>query len=315
MKPLSTTIKVLTCTIFIMALSSLAQAQATRTWVSGVGDDVNPCSRTAPCKTYAGAISKTAEGGEISVLDPGGYGTLTITKAITVDGGTGSGWGSTLAAATSGFTVNVTTGVHAADAIVILRNLSINGANQTPSPGISGIRYLKAKALHIENCTIFGFNTRGIDVNISGSNGFLGVENTTIENTTTGIRTAITGGNLNGSINNVVLKEQATGLDVVNGTFTISNSVITNNSTAGITVGAAGVANVDSNIVSNNGVGISASAVGAVVRINNNSVYKNTTGLSNSGTMQTYRNNKVVGNGTNLTGALTDISPIGNGIQ
>ena len=67
--------------------SSMAQAQATRTWVSGVGDDVNPCSRTAPCKTFAGAISKTAAGGEISVLDPGGFGAVTITKSITIDGG------------------------------------------------------------------------------------------------------------------------------------------------------------------------------------------------------------------------------------
>src|SRR5580693_9720 len=66
-----------------------ASAQAPRTWVSGVGDDANPCSRTAPCKTFAGAISKTVAGGEISVLDPGGYGALTITKAITIDGGGG----------------------------------------------------------------------------------------------------------------------------------------------------------------------------------------------------------------------------------
>src|SRR3954453_7767352 len=62
-----------------------AYAQATRTWVSGVGDDANPCSRTAPCKTFAGAISKTAINGEINCLDPGGFGALTITKSITVD--------------------------------------------------------------------------------------------------------------------------------------------------------------------------------------------------------------------------------------
>src|SRR4029077_20618861 len=65
---------------------SLAHAQATRTWVSGVGDDANPCSRTAPCKTFAGAISKTADGGFINVLDSGGFGTVTITKGITIDG-------------------------------------------------------------------------------------------------------------------------------------------------------------------------------------------------------------------------------------
>jgi hypothetical protein len=64
----------------------MAQAQATRTWVSGVGDDANPCSRTAPCKTFAGAISKTAPCGEISVLDPGGFGAVTITKSITING-------------------------------------------------------------------------------------------------------------------------------------------------------------------------------------------------------------------------------------
>ena len=64
-----------------------AHAQASRTWVSGVGDDANPCSRTAPCKTWTGAISKTVIGGEIDALDSGGYGAVTITKSITLDGG------------------------------------------------------------------------------------------------------------------------------------------------------------------------------------------------------------------------------------
>src|SRR5207253_8119005 len=83
------TLNVLAIAIFTFAFASMAQAQATRTWVSGVGDDANPCSRTAPCKTFAGAISKTAKDGEISVLDPGGFGAVTITKAITIDGGGG----------------------------------------------------------------------------------------------------------------------------------------------------------------------------------------------------------------------------------
>src|SRR5213080_1261098 len=103
------TIKVLTIAIFMFASASLLQAQATRTWVSGVGDDLNPCSRTAPCKTFAGAIAKTAEGGEIDALDPGGYGAVTITKSITIDGGTGSGWASILASGINGVIVNVTT--------------------------------------------------------------------------------------------------------------------------------------------------------------------------------------------------------------
>src|SRR3984885_12684801 len=98
--------------------SAPAHAQATRTWVSGVGDDVNPCSRTAPCKTFAGAISKTAAGGEINCIDPGGFGVVTITKAITLDcSGT---FGSILATGTNGIIVNAT-----ANDVVILRGLSI----------------------------------------------------------------------------------------------------------------------------------------------------------------------------------------------
>src|SRR2546430_572797 len=84
-------------------LAGTAQAQ-TRTWVSGVGDDLNPCSRTAPCKTFAGAISKTAAGGEIDCLDPGGFGAVTITKSITIDCGTVTG--GILAAGTNGVNVN-----------------------------------------------------------------------------------------------------------------------------------------------------------------------------------------------------------------
>src|ERR1700745_2070317 len=95
--------------IFLIGLSPFltlapAQAQATRTWVSGVGDDANPCSRTAPCKTFAGAISKTADSGEIDCLDPGGFGAVTITKSVTIDcGGT---FGSVLVSGTSGIVIN-----------------------------------------------------------------------------------------------------------------------------------------------------------------------------------------------------------------
>src|ERR1700682_6335672 len=97
-------IKLLVIATFMFAFASLAQAQATRTWVSGVGDDANPCSRTAPCKTWAGAISKTADCGEIDALDPGGFGAVTITKSITLDG-TGT-LASILNAGTTGIVVN-----------------------------------------------------------------------------------------------------------------------------------------------------------------------------------------------------------------
>src|SRR6204780_522510 len=103
--------------LFVAGLAiAPAHAQATRTWISGVGDDANPCSRTAPCKTFAGAISKTTTGGEIDALDPGGFGALTITKSITLDGGGGQ-VASILVSGTPGITVN------AAGGVIILRNL------------------------------------------------------------------------------------------------------------------------------------------------------------------------------------------------
>src|SRR5207248_10325314 len=141
-----------------MLYATPAQAQAVRTWVSGVGDDANPCSRTAPCKTFAGAISKTAEGGEIDPLDPGGYGNVTITKAMTIDGGTGSGWASILATGTSNaINVNMTTGTHVNDAVVILRNLTINGTLQAPTAGgvlTNGVNVTKVFKLIVESCVL-----------------------------------------------------------------------------------------------------------------------------------------------------------------
>jgi hypothetical protein len=158
--------------LLIALISSAAQAQATRTWVSGVGDDVNPCSRTAPCKTFAGAISKTASGGEIDALDPGGFGTVTITKAITIDG-TGT-MASILASGTTGVTIKI----DAKDpAPVRLRGLSINGAGS----GINGINVLSAGLISVEDCVINGFTANGIKV----AAGIVFVKNTTISNNVT----------------------------------------------------------------------------------------------------------------------------------
>ena len=150
-----------TALVFVgcMFLGSSAFAQATRTWVSGVGDDANPCSRTAPCKTFAGAISKTALGGEISVLDPGGYGAVTITKPITISGvGTQA---SILASGTQGVIVNITTPPTAPQTdTVTLRNLQINGAGVTL--GTNGVHVFGNTTVLIDHSNIFGFGTNGI---------------------------------------------------------------------------------------------------------------------------------------------------------
>src|SRR6476660_2468917 len=176
-----------TMKIFAVVLlwAGLAGAQASRTWVSGVGDDANPCSRTAPCKTFAGAISKTAAGGEIDALDPAGYGAVTITKAITIDGGGGQ-VASILVSGTNGIVVQA----GPAD-VVTLRNLRINGIEGTGAGGLNGIRYLAGAALHIENCNIFGFTGDGINV-ATGTSGALFVTDTFLTNNGNGIQIAPT---------------------------------------------------------------------------------------------------------------------------
>src|SRR5918998_1157588 len=150
MSKLRLTLNIFGALVFTLLVSSAAQAQATRTWVSGVGDDVNPCSRTAPCKTYAGAISKTAVHGEISTLDPGGFGAVTITKSITIEGTAGQGYGSILHSATTGVSIAFSsfTAVGETQKSVRLRNLNINGSggSNAASSGLRGIRILGSAA-------------------------------------------------------------------------------------------------------------------------------------------------------------------------
>lgn len=149
--------------------ASLAHAQATRTWVSGVGDDANPCSRTAPCKTFAGAISKTATGGEINCLDPGGFGTVTITKAMTID--CLHTVGGVLAAAANGVIVNAPAGDR-----IVLRGLDINGTGS----GVDGIRFINGASLHVEDSVISGMQN-GINI---GAGNEIYIKNTYIRNNT-----------------------------------------------------------------------------------------------------------------------------------
>jgi hypothetical protein len=305
--------------IFCLVAFSAAQAQATRTWVSGVGDDLNPCSRTAPCKTWAGAFSKTFINGEIDALDPGGYGTLTISKSITLDGGTGSGWGSTLASGTVGFTVNIA--VNANDPLrqAILKHLSINGAGSSGTigtrTGTNGINYIQGNQLIVEDCQIFNFNTTGIRVSLT-NNGALDVTRTTIDSCQVGISHTTTAGTVNSSISNSVIQNcVGNGLQVDAGTVNISNSLVANNGGAGIVAqGAIGsVINADNNeVVNNTGAGISAGNASGTVRINGNAIHRNGTGLNNAGTMQTCANNKNYGNTTEISGATTPVPAPGS---
>jgi hypothetical protein len=294
------TIKALLVTSFILALATAAQAQATRTWVSGVGDDLNPCSRTAPCKTFAGAISKTAKDGEISVLDPGGYGAVTITKSIYINGTHGAGYGSIIASLVNGIIINITD-VNDVRKAVRLRALDINGV----STGINGISLLAATNVFVEDCVIDGFtgngSTSGIGIRmaLSGS-GSLFVSDTMIHKTVTGIRATSSAGFAVANIRNSNIENYTTGIEAAGGGFvTVAVRRFASNSTTGVSTSASGAQmNIRDNVLSNNGTAINAAA-GSSVRALSNLLLNNTTGFGGTtAVIQTDGQNRNAGNGT-----------------
>ena len=291
-------------TIFTLTVTMFAQAQ-TRTWVSGVGDDLNPCSRTAPCKTYAGAITKTAKDGEISTLDPGGYGAVTITKSITINGGNGGqGYGSILAAATNGVIINIT---DAADVrkSVRLDWLNINGV----STGLDGIRMVAGNTLHVSNSLIDGMTGDGIDLDFGAAHGTgttLIVENTRIRNCGgNGIRTDAfaAADKINAVISNVYVTKCNIGINFVNGTLgTISESVVARSTSHGVQVGeptSGSNMNVESSLISNNG-GTGVNVLNSSrARIASVKILQNNVSLAPANLVDSGGNNSIAGNTTN----------------
>jgi hypothetical protein len=281
--------------------STTANAQATRTWVSGVGDDANPCSRTAPCKTFAGAISKTAAGGEIDCLDPGGFGAVTITKSITIDCGTFPG--GILSSLTNGVIVNA--GVNDR---VVLRNLVINGAGN----GLNGIRFLAGRELVCDRCVIQQVTTVGIDVSKTAF-GVLYVKNSVFIGMPTAIRMSTTSSFVLAMIDNSHFFGMTTNGVQTNSSgavANVSNSVFENIGGAALLASTSGaIINADRNILANNTTGVNASISGATIRLSDNYLNDNTTGINvvAGATFLSANNNKIVGGtaGSNPTGSYT----------
>jgi hypothetical protein len=274
----------------LFAISAPAHAQATRTWVSGVGSDADPCSRTAPCKTFAGAISKTAINGIINCIDSGAYGTVTIIHSITID--CHDVFASSLASIDGnvGSTINIAAG-DPKDPLrtVRLRNIDISGIGA----GMTGISIISATAVILEDMEITGFVKQGInDVRAEAMGSTLSIKNSVIANNAgPGIAA---GAQMNTLVlDNVQSNKNAYGLALAKtNTATIARSVFSHNATAGIEVDPAGGLMLDSSIVSYNQTGISASG-GAVAFANSDIVYNQT---AISGVTNTFGNNRIFGN-------------------
>lgn len=250
--------RILGISLFLISASVVSHAQATRTWVSGVGDDANPCSRTAPCKTFAGTISKTATNGEINCLDPGGMGAVTITKSITID--CEDTQGSILSSGVTGIIINITNPADTRKSVII-RGITIDGA----ATGINGIRIIEANKVVVEDTIIDGFTQNGIS----------------IENVITiGTQVVVS----KSSIRNVVgagVNALSTGTSQV----MVSDCLIAGNGT-GLSAGAETIIRISGNVITNNTTGLLRTPRGAqIISFVNNSIDGNVTNGTPSSTI------------------------------
>ncbi|MGH6838481.1 MAG: right-handed parallel beta-helix repeat-containing protein [Methylocella sp.] len=289
-----------------------AQAGPNRTFVSGRGTDSGTCTRTAPCRTFAFALTQTAAGGEIDVLDTAGYGSVTINKAISiVNDGVGT------AGITTGSGNGVTINAGASDS-VHLRGLTIVG------PGISGtngIAFNTGGNLEIENCVIRNFQG-GIVILASTSSSF-SVSNTIASNNGGGIGIEPNGSAVvTGVLSNVIADDNDSGISV-EGKFTtgaslnvvIADSETSNNAMGtGVEVGSVSGAALASvlirNIVArNNAIGLGADA-NSTLRVGHSVITGNGTAAetTGSGVIFTYGDNNSNGNTVDNFGTLTKIA-------
>jgi hypothetical protein len=269
-----------------------AQAQPSRTWVSATGDDINPCARTSPCKTFAGALSKTAAGGEINCIDAGDFGGLNITKSMTIscEGGTAG------VVATGGFgaiTINA-----AATDLVTLRGLDIDGQGT----GGGGIVVGTAAAVHIEKCSMRNFrfhnDSYGIGTSFSTATVFLYVADTVISDNSVGLRLSSGGGYKVVSLKNVVITG-STGdglrLESSNVYANVNDSIISGNAGSAVNADASSTTvNLVRTTMANNAAALNAAAAGSTIRVSNSDIYNNTFGIliANGATVQSDGTNK-----------------------
>ncbi|MDP8980939.1 MAG: right-handed parallel beta-helix repeat-containing protein [Acidobacteriota bacterium] len=278
--------------LLMLAFTSVASAQSTRTWVSGLGDDANPCSRTAPCKTFAGAISKTASNGEIDCIDPGGFGAISILKSITID--CDSGPGGILPGATNGATINIAGGT------VTLRSINFQGVGS----GLNGVNIVAAAAVHLVDLNIYSFTQAGVNAATSASL-VLTIDETRIHDCANGIVTTTSAGLITADYGRVSLYNGGSGVNASNGSrVQLHNSTIVAFS-AGVNqtgLGASGsVVTAFGNSFTGNGNALQSSAGGSIGASGNvfstNSLVYN----PNGGSISTASDNPQFGNaGTGL---------------
>ena len=300
-------------------------AQATRTFVSGVGDDANPCSRTAPCKTFAGAISKTAASGEINALDPGGFGAVTITKAITISND-GIGTAGVLVSGTNGIVISAGT-----NDIVVLRGLDIDGLSPGAGAGLNGVNILQAGNVIIDHCKIYGFQQNGVSYTPSNNSQMTILDSAIYNNGSSGgplgnfgnvLVQAAAGFSVNVSLDNVRLIGgfkpglRVDGSQGGTSSVTVRNSLAMDNGGTGFGAqteapnnGVVTLTVENSTATGNAGFGVHSTGANSTVYISGTNITQNADGVgTTTSNLISLGNNSMVGNGSN--GAPTSSAPL-----
>jgi hypothetical protein len=281
----------------LFAISAPAHAQ-TRTWVSAVGNDGDPCSRTAPCKTFAGAISKTAVNGIINCIDNAAYGAVTIVKSITIDCHEALASILTNVDGPTGITINIAPDPKDPTRTVRLRNIDIQGVNS----GSTGVSILQATEVIMEDMSITGFTKQGISDTRTEGGTRLAVKNSIVANNP-GVGIAMGAKNNSVTLDNVHSIKNSYGLALAKtNNASVNRSVFSHNKTAGIEADSGGGAMLDNSVVSYNATGVSN---GGTIEIANTDITFNTTAFSGPST--TFGNNRLFANGA----MGTPLSPAG----
>jgi hypothetical protein len=309
-----------------LALPASASAQATRTWVSGVGDDVNPCSRTAPCKTFAGAISKTAAGGIIMAMDDGGFGSLTITKPITVDGGKHQA-GMLSSGGINGVNVNINPATQPANFVnngrVVLKNLKIEGNTSIPSaglftPGLNGVRITNARSVKLYNVDIGFFSRSAVAIEpTTGTTSRVVVNNSELhDNGGVGVlaapaNTAVA----RVTVRNSQIDDNGCGLAAsqfgMSSAFNFATNCATNTPTADL--GTVAINAFDNGISDSNTNAVLANGSATTIRISLNRITGSlgpALSAVNSGAILTWNDNRVAGNPGGNGASTGSITPL-----
>jgi len=301
----------LTLAAVLFCSASISATTIAHTWVSGSGNDSNPCTFASPCATFANALAKTTAGGIITAKDAGDFGAVTIAQSVTIDG---ANLGSITL--TSGFGINIT-----ASANVTVQNLTINGLGSVDNGiivasggtvivdncrimniSITGIFFEGAGNLTVENSRIesfWGGSTWGIEIEGSAAVNVV-VKNTVIDASPVsasnyGIIVEGGAGPVTASLQNVTIMGAGNAAVLTEtGITQITGSVLTQ-SGFGVAATVGSTISVASSMITANTTGV-CSDIGSKIRLDNNDIYDNATAIANcGGIVKTSGTNKTSG--------------------